>query len=106
MVKIDLNIPFVNLDGKHSTDNESSTLGKIAGSTMAVAQEVDALKFFTWAQKFYNGQSIEVDESDFNSIQRFFESHKSLFVVAKAQILRALIDCKTESANKAKDASK
>lgn len=97
MIKIDLNVPLLDLEGKHSSDVEALTINKLAANAMASGQEVDALKFFNWAQKLYNGSVIEVDESDFGTIKRFFENHKTMYVIAKGQILQLLNACQLES---------
>ena len=42
---------------------------------------------FTWAQKIYNGETLDLDPSDESTLKEFIKSNEALTVLAKAQLL-------------------
>lgn len=82
-MKIDLNFHIKGLDGK---DIEEANAGKILGNSLVAQSKGDAVKYYCWAVKLYNGESIEVDKSDFKKIKEFV-SESGLPILTKAQIL-------------------
>jgi len=87
MKKIDLNKAITDLDGK---DIEGSNLGKLVAQMLVSASKGDALKYMAWALKFHNGESIELDPTDFEILKNFIKEHDQLTVLSKAQILQCL----------------
>jgi hypothetical protein len=86
---LDFNVTMKGLDGKEMLDAEGKTLalGKLLASQLASTNKGDALKFFTWAQKVYNGDTLDLDPSDESTLKEFIKNNESLTVLAKAQLL-------------------
>ena len=86
---LDFTKPLVGLDGstiKDETGKELS-LGKLLSNQLANTNKGDALKLFTWAQKCFNDQPLDLDPSDRATLKDFINSNESLTVLAKAQLL-------------------
>ena len=86
---LDFNQALKGLDGTEVKDMDGSsiTLGKLLSSQLASANKGDALKLFTWAQKIYNGETLDLDPSDESTLKEFIKSNEALTVLAKAQLL-------------------
>jgi hypothetical protein len=86
---LDFNQALKGLDGTEvkDMDGTSVTLGKLLSSQLASANKGDALKMFTWAQKIYNGETLDLDPSDEATLKDFIKSNEQLTVLAKAQLL-------------------
>lgn len=95
MVKIDLNKPMLDLDGKAM---EGGTLGEILASYLVGQSQGEALKYYDWAVTLHKGKEIIVDKADFKKIKEFIENSKSLFVLSKAQMLIIMDQCEKTSA--------
>lgn len=91
---LDFNQPLVGLDGTEVKDEkgESLPVGKLLAGQLASANKGDALKMFTWAQKIYNGESLDLDKSDEGTLKDFVKTNEQLTVLAKAQILSSFKD--------------
>jgi hypothetical protein len=91
---LDFNKQLVGLDGVavKDVDNTPITLGKLLSGQLASANKGDALKLFTWAQKCYNGETLDLDASDLSTLKEFIKSNESLTVLAKAQLLSVFKD--------------
>jgi hypothetical protein len=86
---LDFTNSLVGLDGstiKDETGKELS-LGKLLSGQLANTTKGDALKLFTWAQKLYNDQPLDLDPSDRSTLKEFITSNETLTVLAKAQLL-------------------
>jgi hypothetical protein len=86
---LDFTKPLVGLDGstiKDETGKEVS-LGKLLSGQLAGSNKGDALKLFTWAQKLYNDQPLDLDPSDRATLKDFITANETLTVLAKAQLL-------------------
>jgi hypothetical protein len=81
---LDLNKPIKGLDGKQIGEH---TLGKALSEQLAFANKGDALKLFNWAQKLYNGESLDLDKSDENVLKDFITNNESFTILVKAQLL-------------------
>ena len=84
---IDLNKPIVGLDGK---EIEESNLGKIVSQMLVTATKGDALKFWSWANKLYAGETLDLDPSDKEVLKNFIKDHEQLTILTKAQVLECL----------------
>lgn len=91
---IDFNQALKGLDGKSvkDVDDKDITLGKLLSSQLASANKGDALKLFTWAQKCYNGEPLDLDPSDETTLKDFIKNNESMTVLAKAQLLSVFKD--------------
>jgi len=86
---LDFNKPLKGLDGSEIKDEAGKvfTLGKLLSSQLANTNKGDALKLFTWAQKCYNAESLDLDPSDRTTLKDFINSNENLTILAKAQLL-------------------
>jgi hypothetical protein len=77
------------LDGKDVLDfgEKTITLGKLLAAQLAGASKGDALKLFHWATKLYNGESLDLDPTDTQTLKDFVNNESQLTVLAKAQLL-------------------
>lgn len=82
---LNFNKPMTTLDGQEIPE---ATLGKVLATQLASSNKGDALKLFTWAQKLYNGQSLDLDPSDEATLKDFIKNNDQLTVLAKAQLLQ------------------
>jgi hypothetical protein len=91
---IDFNQTLKGLDGiaVKDIDDKEVTLGKLLSGQLASANKGDALKLFTWAQKCFNGEKLELDPSDTATLKEFIKSNEQLTVLAKAQLLSVFKD--------------
>lgn len=90
-MKINFNKPVLALDGKpvQNGANGETTLGQILSQAIASHGKGDALKLFGWAQKMYNAEEIEVDESDLSVLKELINNPElGLTNLSKAQMLR------------------
>jgi hypothetical protein len=86
---LDFTKSLTGLDGsviKDETGKEVS-LGKLLSGQLANTNKGDALKLFTWAQKCYNDQPLDLDPSDRATLKDFIIGNENLTVLAKAQLL-------------------
>lgn len=91
---LDFNKALKGLDGTDVKDekNESLPVGKLLASQLASANKGDALKMFTWAQKVYAGEALDLDKSDEGTLKEFIKSNEQMTVLAKAQLLEVFKD--------------
>lgn len=91
---LDFNKQLLGLDGKpvKDIDDKDITIGKLLAGQLAGSNKGDALKLFTWAQKVYNGEPLELDPSDTSTLKDFVKNSEQLTVLAKAQILGVFKD--------------
>jgi hypothetical protein len=61
---LDFTKQLVGLDGIAVKDSEDRgiTLGQLLSGQLAQSNKGDALKLFTWAQKLYNGEPLDLDQ--------------------------------------------
>ena len=86
-MKLNLNFNLKSIDGKEINDSHA---GKLLGNILVSSIKGDALKYYDWGRKLYNGEDIEIDRSDLNNIKSFVESHEQITILAKAQILEVI----------------
>ena len=91
---LDFNQTLKGLDGLAIKDEKEKdvTLGKLLGNQLAFAQKGDALKLFSWAQKVYNGETLDLDKSDTQTLKDFITNNEQLTILAKAQLLEVFKD--------------
>ena len=68
------------------------TMGKALAPMLAGARKGDALKMFNWALKLHNGEEVELDESDKETLRAFIKADESITNLFEAQLLLALKD--------------
>lgn len=86
---LDFNKQLKGLDGKEviGPDEKPVNLGQFLATQLAAAGKGDALKLFTWAQKIYNGETLDLDPSDESTLKDFVKNSENMTVLAKAQLL-------------------
>ena len=90
---LEFNSPLKGLDGQPIKDAEGPiSLGKLLSGRLAFSNKGDALKLFTWAQKLYNDQPLDLDKSDEGTLKEFIKNDEQLTVLAKAQLLEVFKD--------------
>lgn len=91
---LDFNVTLKGLDGQEVKDEKNApiTVGKMLANQLAFTNKGDALKLFNWAQKMYNGETLDLDKSDESVLKEFVKNNEQLTVLAKAQILTVLKD--------------
>lgn len=91
---LDFNQTLKGLDGNAVKDMDGSevTVGKLLAGQLASSNKGDALKMFTWAQKVYNGETLDLDPSDTSTLKDFIKNNEQLTVLAKAQLLKVFKD--------------
>jgi len=88
MKKIDLNKNIIDLDG---TEIPNSNIGKLLAQFLISETEGNALKLWNWAQKFYQGEIVELDLSDYNDLTEMIKRTNKIPIITKAQILEKLL---------------
>jgi hypothetical protein len=83
-MKLDLNFDLKNLEGNAIPN---SNCGKIVANALSQEAKGDALKYWDWATKLYNGKVIELDNSDQGTFKEYIKSSQSLSILLKAQVL-------------------
>lgn len=86
---LDFNKYLKDLDGVE-TENPNTHIGKGLANTLVAQSEGDAIKYWGWALKLNNKESIDVDESDYNTLKEFIKSNKNTTILFKAQLLEIL----------------
>ena len=91
---LDFNQTLKGLDGEavKDIDGKEITVGKLLSGQLASSNKGDALKLFTWAQKVYAGEKLDLDKSDEGTLKEFIKNNETLTVLAKAQMLSVFKD--------------
>lgn len=91
---LDFNQAIKGLDGQEllDIDGKAVSMGKLLASQLASSNKGDALKFYTWALKIYNGDKLDLDPSDKSTLKEFIKGCEQLTNMAKAQLLEVFKD--------------
>lgn len=97
-LELDFNKPFVDLDDEPIKEPDDSLLmmGKFLGnaiSSASVEETKDPRKFDEWARAMYKGDTIIVDNSDYDRLYNFI-SHLRAGNIIIAALLRELSEQK------------
>lgn len=87
MKKVNLNFAFKGLDGVEMIETNA---GKSLGQALASATKGDPIKHWSLAKRMYDGEILEVDESDLTLVKEFVKSSEGFTALAKAQMLDVL----------------
>jgi hypothetical protein len=88
-MKVDFNVPLLDLDGNTINDNGTILLAsKIMANHLMGQKSGDALKLFSWAQKIYKNEVLELDPSDFKTLKKIVDDSDFAVITKKV-----LIDC-------------
>ena len=91
-IKINLNIPFMTLDGKPGKMNKNETmkLSKLAGPALGNGKTKNYLKHTDWALDLYKGLELLLDEPDKDELIEFIEINEGLNDLMRSQIVRKI----------------
>jgi hypothetical protein len=89
MKEINFNFNFKDLSNKVIPGDDSNA-GKLISNLLAADTGKNPIKFFTWAQLFYAGQTVKLDNQDLELLKTFITDSTSITALAKAQILEVL----------------
>jgi hypothetical protein len=81
---INFNKNLLGLDGKEIAD---ANIGKVVGQTLVQSGKGDALKFWHWANKMYQGEELDLDPSDTEVLKNFIRENETMTILVKAQAL-------------------
>lgn len=84
-IKLELQVPLLNIEGK---EFEDTNMAKFIANRLYSAETGDALKFLDWSGELYATGTIEVDESDFNTILETIKSTPRIGRGILGQIIR------------------
>lgn len=87
MKEINLNFNLKDLSGQ---DLQDGNAGKLLSQLLASDGGQNPIKFWTWAQLFYGGQTIKMDAQDIELLKNMIMTTDKLTALAKAQILEQL----------------
>lgn len=87
-MSIDFNFSFLNLDG---TEIPKSNAGKLIANSLASATKGDSLKQWHWANKLYNGEVLDLDPTDIQTLKTFIENTEGITALARAQCLAKFV---------------
>ncbi len=89
-MKVDFNFNFTDLDLKPI---ENFHAGKKLATHLANSNNGDYLKMYGWALKLNNEESLDLDESDTQTLNAFIQNEQGFTNLIKAQ-LKAVFDKK------------
>lgn len=89
MIKINFDKKLKTISGK---DTGQDLYEIVANQLSMLTQVRDTIKLNILARKIYENKSIEVDEADYNLIEKYIDEDKNLVVFAKAAILESMQD--------------
>ena len=87
-MKLNFNFDFSGLDGQFF---ENGNAGKTLAAALANSNKGDALKFWEWAKKLYQGEVLDLDKSDQETLKSFISESASFTVLSKAQLLNQFL---------------
>jgi hypothetical protein len=83
-MKLYLNFDLKDLAGNPIPD---ANCGKAVATALSQNAEGDALKYWGWATKLYQGEVLDLDASDVQTLKGFITTSKTLTVLLKGQVL-------------------
>lgn len=96
-MKIDLNKPFLGLDGKQiESEGKKFTVGQRLAIALSNDTESDGLKYYIWATDLYKGKSFDIDEVDGEALKKFVSTCRMLTAIEKGQITKLLTGNKSD----------
>jgi len=79
-----------NLIGLDEKELPNSHMGKLLANALISSSGGDAIKYMDWSLKLYSGQSIELDDADYNKLYKEVENNKQFTRLVSAQILKEM----------------
>ena len=81
---INFNKNLLDLDGK---EIEGANIGKVVAQSLITGGKGDALKFWHWANKMYQGEPLDLDPTDTEVLKNFIKENETMTILVKAQAL-------------------
>jgi len=81
---INFNKNLLDLDGK---EIEGANIGKVVAQSLISGGKGDALKFWHWANKMYQGEALDLDPTDAEVLKNFIKENETMTILVKAQAL-------------------
>lgn len=88
-MKIDLNFQLKNLDGTDMQCDQAHA-GRILAQVLAESNKGNSVKLMSWAIKLYDKETIELDDTDLETLRAFVNNTEFLKNLAKYQIINEL----------------
>jgi len=93
-MRLNLNKSLLDLSGKEFINGN---IGKIVANSLAsTPDKKHYLKFFGWAQKLYDGETIDIDKADLKLLKEFIENNPDFTVLLVAQTMELFEEIPTE----------
>ena len=90
-MKIDFNVPLLNLDGTPATDgNQIVTLGKVFSNVLVSQPEGDIIKLFDWALQMHRGNPVNLDRADRELLRKFVTNCNTITILLKKRLLEVI----------------
>lgn len=83
-MKLNFNWNLKGLDGKEMVNNNA---GKVLANALAAQNKGNSIKLHDWALKLWNGNAIEVDNTDVDVLLALIEESEFLTVLGKAPMI-------------------
>jgi hypothetical protein len=83
-MKLDFNFQFKGLDGK---EMKGDSAGQVLSQVLASQNKGNSIKLYDWALKLYNGQELEIDDTDADVLIGLIESTEALTIMAKVPLV-------------------
>ena len=81
---INFNKNLLDLDGK---EIEGANIGKVVAQTLVSSGKGDALKLWHWANKMHQGEELDLDPTDAETLKTFIRENETMTILVKAQAL-------------------
>ena len=87
MKELNFNFALKDLSGNEIPD---SNAGKLLASLLSNDNGKNPAKFWAWAQEFYGGQTVKIDNQDLDLLKTLVTDSQQLTALSKAQILEVI----------------
>jgi hypothetical protein len=87
MKELNFNFALKDLSNKEIPD---SNAGKLLANLLANDTGKNPIKFFTWGQLFYAGQTVKIDSQDIDLLKNTILESQAITAMAKAQMLEVI----------------
>lgn len=90
MISIDFTKPLLDADGNPFALPENQTAGKVLSAALLSSSVGPVVKFYDWGMTLHKGKTLTVDNADREMLVRFVETHPTLPIITKKQMLDLL----------------
>lgn len=91
MYKIDFNVPLLDLDKKPVDD---ASIGKLIAQIIVTEAKGDSIKLYGWGILLHEGKTLELDESDWQTLNELLKNSERITHLVKAPALQIMLDAK------------